>query len=65
MGRTGETSTATIAAMAYLLGTIRGRCQAEFPFDAWVPDDGRWADACSELDAATPEPPRPGWHAGY
>jgi tagatose-1,6-bisphosphate aldolase len=30
--------------------------KAEFPYDASVTDDARWADACSELDAATPVP---------
>jgi tagatose 1,6-diphosphate aldolase len=30
--------------------------KAEFPYDAAVTDETRWADACAELDAATPVP---------
>ena len=30
--------------------------KAEFPYDAAVTDETRWAEACSELDAATPVP---------
>jgi tagatose-1,6-bisphosphate aldolase len=30
--------------------------KAEFPYDASVSDGGAWADACGELDAATPVP---------
>ena len=30
--------------------------KAEFPYDAGVHDQGAWADACAELDAATPIP---------
>jgi tagatose-1,6-bisphosphate aldolase len=30
--------------------------KAEFPYDAGVTDEGRWRDACAELDAATPLP---------
>ena len=30
--------------------------KAEFPYDAGVTDEGRWRDACAELDAATPVP---------
>ncbi len=30
--------------------------KAEFPYDATVRDEGAWADACAELDAATPVP---------
>jgi len=30
--------------------------KAEFPYDASVTDRGQWADACAELDAATPLP---------
>ena len=30
--------------------------KAEFPYDAAVTDEGRWTEACAELDAATPVP---------
>ena len=30
--------------------------KAEFPYDASVTDEARWAEACAELDAATPVP---------
>ena len=30
--------------------------KAEFPYDAAVTDETRWAEACAELDAATPLP---------
>ena len=30
--------------------------KAEFPYDAGVTDEGRWREACAELDAATPVP---------
>jgi len=30
--------------------------KAEFPYDPSVTDESRWADACAELDAATPVP---------
>ena len=30
--------------------------KAEFPYDAGVTDEGRWHEACAELDAATPVP---------
>ena len=30
--------------------------KAEFPYDAAVTDETRWAEACAELDAATPMP---------
>jgi tagatose 1,6-diphosphate aldolase len=30
--------------------------KAEFPYDAAVTDERRWAEACAELDAATPVP---------
>ncbi len=30
--------------------------KAEFPYDAGVNDEGRWRDACAELDAASPIP---------
>ena len=30
--------------------------KAEFPYDASVTDEAAWADACAELDAATPVP---------
>ena len=30
--------------------------KAEFPYDAAVTDEARWAEACAELDAATPLP---------
>jgi tagatose-1,6-bisphosphate aldolase len=30
--------------------------KAEFPYDASVTDEGRWREACAELDAATPLP---------
>jgi tagatose 1,6-diphosphate aldolase len=30
--------------------------KVEFPYDASVTDEGRWAEACAELDAATPVP---------
>jgi tagatose 1,6-diphosphate aldolase len=30
--------------------------KAEFPYDAGVTDEGRWREACSEVDAATPVP---------
>ena len=30
--------------------------KAEFPYDAAVTDETRWAEACAELDAATPVP---------
>jgi tagatose-1,6-bisphosphate aldolase len=30
--------------------------KAEFPYDASVTDEGRWREACAELDAATPVP---------
>ena len=30
--------------------------KAEFPYDASVADEGAWADACAELDAASPVP---------
>ena len=30
--------------------------KAEFPYDPGVTDEGRWREACAELDAATPVP---------
>lgn len=30
--------------------------KAEFPYDPGVTDEGRWRDACAELDAASPVP---------
>jgi tagatose-1,6-bisphosphate aldolase len=30
--------------------------KAEFPYDVSVADEGRWREACAELDAATPVP---------
>jgi tagatose-1,6-bisphosphate aldolase len=30
--------------------------KAEFPYDAAVTDEGRWREACAELDGATPVP---------
>ncbi len=30
--------------------------KAEFPYDPGVADEGRWREACAELDAATPVP---------
>ena len=30
--------------------------KAEFPYDPGVTDEGAWADACAELDAASPAP---------
>ena len=30
--------------------------KAEFPYDPGVSDEGRWREACAELDAATPLP---------
>jgi tagatose-1,6-bisphosphate aldolase len=30
--------------------------KAEFPYDAGVTDEGRWREACAELDGATPVP---------
>ncbi|HSL32341.1 MAG TPA: hypothetical protein VK871_01755, partial [Candidatus Limnocylindrales bacterium] len=30
--------------------------KVEFPYDASVSDEGRWADACAELDEASPVP---------
>ena len=36
--------------------SARDILKAEFPYDAAVTDERRWAEACAELDAATPVP---------
>jgi tagatose 1,6-diphosphate aldolase len=39
-----------------LTGSGADVLKAEFPYDASITDRDRWADACAELDAATPLP---------
>jgi tagatose 1,6-diphosphate aldolase len=58
-GRTlaGEERRRVVVETARRLGAIGGDVlKAEFPYDGTVVDDGRWAEACQELDEASPIP---------
>lgn len=54
---TGEARRAVVVETARRLTAIGGDVlKAEFPYDAAVTDEGRWAEACAELDAASARP---------
>ena len=51
---TGEARRAVVVETARRLTAIGGDIlKAEFPYDPGVTDEGRWREACAELDAAT------------
>jgi tagatose-1,6-bisphosphate aldolase len=53
----GEDRRAVVVETARRLTAIGGDVlKAEFPYDPSVTDEGRWADACAELDAASARP---------
>jgi len=53
----GEARRACVMATARRLMALGGDVlKAEFPYDPGVTDEGAWADACAELDAASPVP---------
>lgn len=53
----GEARRACVVATASRLMAIGGDVlKAEFPYDPAMTDAGRWADACRELNAASPVP---------
>jgi tagatose-1,6-bisphosphate aldolase len=54
---TGEARRQCVLETARLLMACGGDIlKAEFPYDASVTDEGLWAEACAELDAASPVP---------
>ncbi len=54
---TGEERRAVVVETARRLTALGADVlKAEFPYDAGVTDEGRWREACAELDAATPVP---------
>jgi tagatose 1,6-diphosphate aldolase len=54
---TGEARRAVVVETARRLTALGGDIlKAEFPYDPGVTDDGRWRDACAELDAASRVP---------
>ena len=54
---TGEDRRRVVIETARRLTALGGDVlKVEFPYDASVTDEGRWADACAELDAASPVP---------
>ena len=54
---TGEDRRAVVVETARRLTEIGGDVlKAEFPYDASVTDEGRWTEACAELDAASARP---------
>ncbi len=54
---TGEARRRVVVETARRLGMLGGDIlKAEFPYDPGVTDEGRWRDACAELDAASPIP---------
>jgi tagatose 1,6-diphosphate aldolase len=54
---TGESRRRVVVETARRLAALGGDVlKAEFPYDARVTDRAAWADACAELDAATPLP---------
>jgi tagatose-1,6-bisphosphate aldolase len=54
---TGEERRAVVIETARRLARIGGDVlKVEFPYDASVTDEARWAEACAELDAASPLP---------
>jgi tagatose-1,6-bisphosphate aldolase len=54
---TGEDRRRIVIETARRLTTIGGDVlKVEFPYDASVSDEGRWAEACKELDEASPVP---------
>jgi tagatose-1,6-bisphosphate aldolase len=54
---TGEDRRRVVVETARRLTAIGGDVlKVEFPYDASVTDEGRWADACAELDEASPVP---------
>jgi tagatose 1,6-diphosphate aldolase len=54
---TGEARRRCVVETARRLTAIGGDIlKAEFPYDVSVADEGAWADACAELDAATSVP---------
>jgi tagatose 1,6-diphosphate aldolase len=53
----GEARRACVVATARRLMALGGDVlKAEFPYDPGVTDEGAWADACAELDDASPAP---------
>ena len=53
----GEERRTVVVETARRLSRIGGDVlKAEFPYDAAVVDEGRWAEACAELDAASARP---------
>ncbi len=53
----GEARRRVVVETARRLGALGGDIlKAEFPYDPGVTDEGRWRDACAELDAASPIP---------
>lgn len=51
---TGEARRAVVIETAHRLTALGGDIlKAEFPYDPGVTDEGRWQDACAELDAAS------------
>ena len=53
----GEARRSCVVATARRLMALGGDVlKAEFPYDPSVIDEGAWADACAELDAASPAP---------
>jgi tagatose-1,6-bisphosphate aldolase len=53
----GEERRAVVVETARRLTAIGGDVlKAEFPYDAAVGDEGRWAEACAELDEASARP---------
>ena len=54
---TGEDRRRVVIESARRLTAVGGDVlKVEFPYDASVTDEGRWADACAELDDASPLP---------
>jgi tagatose 1,6-diphosphate aldolase len=54
---TGEARRRVVVETAHRLTALGGDVlKAEFPYDVGVTDRAAWADACAELDAATPVP---------
>ncbi len=53
----GEARRRCVVATARRLMALGGDVlKAEFPYDAGITDESAWADACAELDAASPAP---------
>src|SRR5829696_2107956 len=56
--RAGRPTSRCSSSRCRSVSTARGAdvLKAEFPYDASVTEERRWAEACAELDAATPVP---------